>query len=347
MERLGAGSLPSMPMTASAGGNGEEIMFRTYHYKDGKGEETVYYKKDMLELSMESYTIPVGSENYGNIVKQIKDAQRYTTLMPNSMFSETYEVMKDFYEGRIDRDNVKEIFKEYCYHMAGKSDETVPGEYRSQRIIRVIAGLYEYFSRANTRMANTENNREGKELLEQNGLNYHGSTYYNADWYYACEEMQQLFRDTADELADEYGAEYVDYKRVEKETIFMLDGGITFNGVWNACQWQNNVDAWGRGQTISMDAVPPKGFVYCVADLHFYSSGMAGGVDKEQIKENIERLNGRKSYANRLFLFAQTRGVTKKMSQFLNTDKQDGRDFLRKFTINFRQNQVEFMWAGE
>lgn len=26
--------------------------------------------------------------------------------------------------------------------------------------------------------------------------------YYNSDWYYACEEMQELFRETANELAD-------------------------------------------------------------------------------------------------------------------------------------------------
>lgn len=88
--------------------------------------------------------------------------------------------------------------------------------YKKQIVTGNLAGLYEHFSRANTRNACAANNREGRAPLENNGLSSSGAYYYNADWYWACEEMQELFRETADELADEFGAERVDFDFVKK-----------------------------------------------------------------------------------------------------------------------------------
>ncbi|MDE7277010.1 MAG: hypothetical protein K2N98_09205, partial [Lachnospiraceae bacterium] len=50
----------------------EDIIIKRYAYKDGKGQETTYRLKDCLQLSMDSYTIPVGSDTYEEIKNRLK-----------------------------------------------------------------------------------------------------------------------------------------------------------------------------------------------------------------------------------------------------------------------------------
>lgn len=228
----------------------KDLVVKTYAYKDGKGEEITYNLKDCLQLSLESYEIPVGSDTYEALKNKMKPLG--ASLPGNKLFYETYEIMTDFYNGKLGRDEVKDIFKEYFYHSGGKN-------FATER----LAGLYEYFSRANTRCACLQNEKEGKELVESKGLSWRDSYYYNADWYWACEDMQKLFRETANELADEYGAAHVDFEAVEKNTKFTLDGGITYNGVWSSKVWQRKYTYNGVGNFLNADGVPPKGFVYC------------------------------------------------------------------------------------
>ncbi len=211
-----------------------DILFKTYQYKDGKGQETVYYKKDCVELSLESFHVEIGSETYEDVKNSLKSLNKYHVLLPNNLFNESYDVMEDYYNGKLNAEEVKQVFKEYFYHSMGgtKADygNDADGVYQKQRVTAALSGLYEYFSRANTRNAVAQNNNERKELMEKSGLSYSDS-YYNADWYYACDDMQKMFQATADELADEFGAQRVDYAKVAKETRFTLDGGITYNGV--------------------------------------------------------------------------------------------------------------------
>ena len=49
---------------------------------------------------------------------------------------------------------------------------------------------------------------------------------------------------------------------MERNTKFVLDGGITYNGVWNATAEQNNYTGNMRGAGITdKEAAPPKGFL--------------------------------------------------------------------------------------
>lgn len=292
----------------------EEILFRTYSYRNGKGEETVYYKKDCLQLSMDSFKIPVGADNYDDVRAMLR-ARNNSKIAPleNRMFYETYEVMQDYYGGKLSRDEVKDIFKEYFYHYMGKTvdpggqgmadgtdsvqETACRANYRAQAATRYLAGLYEHFSRANTRNACVQNSREGEALMESNGMAWRGTCYYNADWYYACEEMQELFRETADELADEYGAEHVDFQYVEENTRFTLDGGITYHGVWDAVKWQMNPAGPATGRFLDQNMAPPKGFLYCGSGYGWNGKGNLAGI-KEAIR------NMRKGYASKTLLFA-------------------------------------------
>lgn len=340
------------------------ILFRTYSYQNGKGQEKVYYAKDCVEISLDSYTIPVETDHYEEIKNMLKaQSSGKIAFLGNQMFSETYEVMHDYYDGKLSRDEVKNIFKEYFYHYmrttsglqeeCGTEEARRNNNYVNQFATSRLAGLYEYFSRANTRNACAQNMQEGEELMKSAGLNWNGTYYYNSDWYYACEEMQELFRETANELADECGAEHVDFTYVEQNTRFTLDGGITYNGVWDSREWQINHDRAIGGSFPDPDMVPPKGFVYC-STAYWDGKG-----DLEGIREHMK--NGKTMYSSVMFLLAAAQNTDAKTSLLLdrknyssssvwekNDTYESAISFLRNFNINwnFRGNRLEFLFQG-
>ena len=95
-----------------------------------------------MELSLESYTIPIGCETYEKIKSQMKSLPCFAH---NKMFYETAEVMKDYYDGKLQKDEVKEIFKEYFYHAIGEPSDT-DHVYQQKRATQALAELYEFFS---------------------------------------------------------------------------------------------------------------------------------------------------------------------------------------------------------
>ena len=322
-----------------------------------------------MELSLESYMIPATADNYEEVRSILKTQSGGKIISPgNRFFSETYEIMRDYYDKKITCDEVKNIFKEYVYHAFGRPEETqdnaetadeakVVGTsmstYEKQRFTGWLSGLYEYFSRANTRNACTKNMQEGKALIEENGINWNGTYYYNSDWYYACEEMQKMFQETANELTDEYGAEQVDFTYVEQHTRFTLDGGITFNGVWDSMEWQINRDRAIGGSFHDVNMAPPEDFVYCS------NATWDGENNLDSIKEYFE--NERKESPFMMFLLAATKNTDAKDSLLLNQENyldsseweenatyQSTISFLKNFNIawNFRSNRFEFLKEG-
>ncbi len=344
----------------------EDIIIKRYVYKDGKGQETAYHLKDCLQLSVDSYTIPVGSDTYEEIKNRLKrQGSAYMSSPDNKMFYESYAVMKDFYDGKLNCDEVKNIFKEYFYHSAGmlsgQGALQVSESYKKQIVTGNLAGLYEHFSRANTRNACAANNREGRALLENNGLSSSGAYYYNADWYWACEEMQELFRETADELADEFGAERVDFDFVKKNTRFTLDGGITYNGVWNSVKWQQDAERNADGKYLESGAVPPKGFLYCSCNMPGSADGSWETASlADRIKKALDETDKNEKYTNLRFLLALNSNADKAKSLLYDqknyalagdgTKKelhQRAMDFLTNFHINYRNSRIEFLRMGE
>ena len=349
----------------------DEVLFKTYSYQDGKGQEKVYYKKDCVELSLESYTISPTADNYEEIKNMLKAQSGGRILSPgNRFFGETYEIMRDYYDGKITCDEVKTIFKEYVYHAFGRPEEMKGNEktcetkeatstvvsmstYEKQRFTGWLSGLYEYFSRANTRNACTKNMQEGKALMEVNGIGWNGTYYYNSDWYYACEEMQKLFQETANELSEEYGAEQVDFAYVEKHTRFTLDGGISFNGVWDSMEWQFNHDRTIMGSFKDAGIAPPKDFVYC-SKVHW-----DGKSSLASFREHYEDKNSDSSF--RMFLLAAVTNIWEEKSLLLDRDNyeslskwednenyQKALAFVNNLNINWsvRTNRFEFLKMG-
>lgn len=322
-----------------------ESAFKYYTYKDGKGQEESISLKDSVEISLPSFTVPVGSETYEELKTQLKSKPMFPS---NKMFYETMDVMRDFYAEDLSKDEVKNIYKEYCYHMLGE-----PGKEGSivskEHMTNTLSKMYEYFSRANTRAANNCNYAEAVSITEENGMSMSGTTYYNSDYYYKCQEMQEMFREVSDELASAYNTEKVDFASVEKNTIFGLDGGITYNGVWNWNSWQNNHLGMERTSYISDEtAVPPRGFQY-LAGNYF-------GKSVSKLKESFNQL-GTGNFLNTMILIATQRGAKMSLgSLLLDSEKftpdsdridenlyQSGIAFLEKFHIKYGSDKVEIL----
>ena len=86
----------------------DEVLFKTYSYKEGKGQEKIYYKKDCVELSMQSYTISATADNYEEVRSMLKAQSGGKIISPGyRFFNETYDIMRDYYNGRITCDEVK------------------------------------------------------------------------------------------------------------------------------------------------------------------------------------------------------------------------------------------------
>lgn len=328
----------STTVPAAATGNNtadSDIVMKKYSYKDGAGHETVYHLKDCLQLSMESYSIPSGSDTYETLKNKIhQQSLLHAGFSENQMFYESYAVMKDFYDGKIGRDEVKSNFKEYFYHSAGMMN--------AEWATRSLARLYEYFSRANTRAACDHNNREGRQLLESNGFSSSGS-YYNADWYWKCEEMQDLFREVANELADERDAEHVDFEYVEKNTRFTLDGGITYNGVWDSVRLQQS--ASGTAHFLDTDMVPPKGFVYCSTGVPVSSQAE----NMEAVKQAILEIRRENKQTKFIFLAAMSHNVSGRQSLLYNKKNYTFSNNAEEKNLHRDRTggRMEFLWMSE
>ena len=222
--------------------------------------------------------------------------------------------------------------------------------YEKQRFTGWLSGLYEYFSRANTRNACSRNMQEGKDLMEESGVNWNGTYYYNSEWYYACEEMQKLFQETANELTEEFGTESVDFAYVEQHTRFTLDGGITFNGVWDSMEWQINRDRAIGGNFHDVNMAPPEDFVYCSNATWDGETGLDG------FKEYFAGKNAESPF--KIFLLAAVKNIDAKESLLLNHENymaasewedndiyQSTMSFLKNFNItwNYGSNRFEFL----
>ena len=193
--------------------------------------------------------------------------------------------MKEYYSGVKSCEDVKSYIRGICRC----NTETDIGR---EQAVDTLSLAYEYMSRANSRNAVSQNMNEAEDFIIGTGLkkdygdhfsNKKGVVYYNADYYYAYKNMQNVFKQTIDELADEYGAEKPDYDALDESSRFP-DGGVTYNSVWNHRTYQENVLHYlNEFQYFDESFVPDKGLVFCEAELLFDDTS-----DMEKFKTDIK-----------------------------------------------------------
>ena len=237
----------------------------TISLRKGDNDNLIKINADGTESALDRYegpaisTAPIPCENYNDLKNKAADAP---LLSWNKLFHESYDVMEGFYAGEKTIEDVTAYIKKTCSF----STATKTG------ITKALSTVYEHMSRANAQNAAEKNAREAEKLYTETGLrsdvgdyygNLKGTMYYNADYYYAYKEMQTVFKDTLNELADSYGASRPDYDAVDNSKTF-IDGGITYNGVWNqkTINTYRGLDDYG---VIDNSFVPSGSFLFCEA----------------------------------------------------------------------------------
>ena len=100
---------------------------------------------------------PIPCENYNNL-KPLGTSS--STVGWNTLFHESFDVMKDYYAGNITADDVSEYIRSLCSF----------GSLEKSQISDSLSTIYEHMSRANTRNAVNQNMQEAERFFSETGL---------------------------------------------------------------------------------------------------------------------------------------------------------------------------------
>lgn len=265
--------------------------------KDDGSQESLY-RLDSISSA------PIPCENYNELKNSMVCSP---TIGWNTVFHESYDLMQEYYSGTKNCEDVKNYITEICRC----NTETDIGR---KQAMNNLSLAYEYMSRANARNAVSQNMNEAEDFIVVTELrkdygdhfnNKKGVVYYNADYYHAYKEMQGVFKQTIDELAEKYGVEKPDYDALDRSNRFP-DGGITYNSVWNHRTYQeNSIHHIADAKFIEESFEPEKGFVFCEAELLFDARSDFEDISTKVRKYITEKLNRRDRWGNSLLMELQ------------------------------------------
>jgi len=165
---------------------------------------------------------------------------------PTSDFKkEMREVMTGYYNGEINKDDIKGFFMEYCGTMYARDENT-------------ILNVYETFLDVNYAEAVNACFDKGKTLAAEEGTTTDGMVYYDAEYYYRSEEIHDLLKEAAKEYGGKFGVEVDAAIRDGNFKGDYLTGEPNFNDKWNFMA----ANMYGAGRIMDMNAVPPKNFSF-------------------------------------------------------------------------------------
>lgn len=214
-------------------------------------------------------------ENYPNY--QIR------THMPVSVFGDKFgydmqkdigKCMMDFYDGKIDRDGLKSYFEECCYEMRTyrtKQRQTTGSDADDNK--QIVSQIYEIFAKENQRAARNANYNEGMSYNDRYGDRKDDWTYYNADYYYKCEDTKSFIQGVTKDVTDKWKLPEINTQEIENNSKYTLDGGFDFNSGWNYA-YRNQV---GRASMEDEAIIPPRNFRFFYKEN--YTSNFEGILD--------------------------------------------------------------------
>lgn len=307
-----------------------------------KGEEPVPVDWDSFEMTREWVEPVLTSEVYEDIIDSVKKVGNWKA---NILYKIANTVMQDYYEGKLDQEAVGELFYE-CYVKCVEKNRKISSSEKKKH--GVLWTLYEYFSRVNARKSVSQNEREGRRLVENCGLNWAGTTYYNAKYYYVCEEIQQKLRLVCDEIAAEERITGIAFDDVDRQTQFFRVGGLSYHSVFIWVQQKDNHPGNQYGMK-EIKRVPPERFVYLYRN-HFAENEKNGvGLLEERMKKKAD---GTQNQLWRSFTLGDGREYHNGMSYLLEGSILDEEDeevygaamgFLQNFILYRVSGCVEFL----
>lgn len=187
------------------------------------GRDTFEHSEDPEELWCESY------EDIMGIVRMVGKWKA------NILYQIANAILRDYHEKKLDEDGVGELFGLCCQ----KCKDTGGGTGRKTEP-QITETVLEFFLRANARMSVFSMERAGKRLTARCGLNWSGTTYYDAWYFYRCAQMHRRLFVVAGRIAAELGEKVSSPEELEQRTQFAAVGGLTFHGVFGWVQQKDN-----------------------------------------------------------------------------------------------------------
>lgn len=226
-----------------------------------------------VKLTEDSYEkagiskLTITCENYNDILK--------ITGMPGSCLSDqngievreqVQEIMNDYYSGKINKEEVMSKIKDVCKDMRvyqAQSRHTTGNNKEDN--VQILSEIYEVFQKANVKHAAAACFKKGEELAQKNGGTERNNwVYYDSEYYYKSEEIKECLRKAVGELAEEWGADVPNYKEIEENTEYTLDGEMDFNSCWNWMAMQR-----GNCSLNGFEEVPPKDFSFFYQEIKY------------------------------------------------------------------------------
>lgn len=302
-----------------------------------KGEEPIPLDWDSFEMTTD-WTEPVlASEIYEDIIDSVKKIGNWKA---NILYKIANAVMKDYYEGVLNKEAVGELFYECYVKCVEKNKQIAASEQKQYEVLRT---LYEYFSRVNARKSVAQNEGEGRELVEMCGLSWAGTTYYNSKYYYIWDEMQQQLRNVCNEISEAERLAEVIFEELDRETQFLRVGGLSFHSVFVWVQQKDNHPGNQYGMK-ELKRVPPKKFQYLYRN-HFAENERNGiKVLGEQMKKLAD---GAEKYLWRSFTLGDGRDYHNGMSYLLEGSiMEEQEEAVYGAAMGFLQNFVLYRVSG-
>ena len=230
----------------------------TYDYIKSTQDQTIdkSHARDSYEKTLETIESMYGCYSDSSILRG----------MPKSVFGDRFgwdmqddisDCMQKFYEGKISAEEVEEYFRLCCTSMRIYRTQQHQTSGKNEDDNRQILNeVYDVFAKENMRAARIANYYEGEKINASYGGWSDDWVYYNADYYYKCEETRDKLRQIAEKVAAKWEVSSFDALEVEKNSKYTMDGGLDFNSGWNF-SFRNQR---GIGSIAKESVVPPKGF---------------------------------------------------------------------------------------
>lgn len=211
-------------------------------YRKKMRENAIYesdVKDKMVPLGRDSYTsTPITDENYAEINKPTHPMPKhcYGTGFGYTQTNEINQMLKDYYVGKsVTKEELKEFFKDCCKDMrVVMAQENRTTGLDPVHNAQIILDTYEQLRMSNSTMANYGCQKEGERIAVKNGWREGEPidwVYYNADFYYQSEELRQIFKVAAQEMAREWKCGELDTSTRDMDNN--LSYSSSFHQVWS------------------------------------------------------------------------------------------------------------------
>lgn len=165
-------------------------------------------------------------------------------------------LFEDYYAGKAPVESITQKFNEVVQKVRDfEEKEGIASKEDMEHFAKVVSDVHSKFKMRSISSAFNANDQEGQELGKQYGTP--GRTnflYYNSDYYFQCEEINQAFSRQANEMLEETGFPL----NIEKPASGKRGMYENFNAYWGhfaRCSAR-------MGDMIDTDMEPPRGFVF-------------------------------------------------------------------------------------